>query len=281
VKLKDARAEQINSMLLKLYSESKTTHIMRKKALQRGQPLPGSIIVQPHLTVFGTATPKFFYQSLTERTMENGLLARCIVLEAAERGEAGTPHEESFPDAIMDAVRDIVRMGHEHNLDDTYPHPIVLDETTEATKRLAETFALADAEYRRASELGSDSANALWARAGEKVAKLAALYAVSKNPLQPMMDVDAVDWAWKFVDHMTRRMLYMAGLFVADTEYEAMSMKLIRGVKASGGRVSHGALLRNSHIDRDSFKRIADTLVESGRLKKEFGQRGGVFYALP
>src|SRR5574344_795063 len=281
VKLKDARAEQINSMLLKLYSESKTTHIMRKKAIQRGQPSIGSSIIQPHLTVFGTATPKFFYQSLTERTMENGLLARCIVLEAAERGEAGTPHEESFPDAIMDAVRDIVRMGHEHNLDDTYPHPIVLDETTEATKRLAETFALADAEYRRASELGSDSANALWARAGEKVAKLAALYAVSKNPLQPMMDVDAVDWAWKFVDHMTRRMLYMAGLFVADTEYEAMAMKLIRGVKASGGRVSHGALLRNSHIVRDAFNRSADTLVESGRLKRGFGQRGGVFYALP
>ncbi|MBQ9740878.1 MAG: bifunctional DNA primase/polymerase, partial [Kiritimatiellae bacterium] len=105
VKVKDVRAEQINSMLLKLYSESKTTHIMRKKAIQRGQPSPGSVIVQPHLTVFGTATPKFFYQSLTERTMENGLLARCIILEAGERGDAGNPHEEDYPEAILETIQ--------------------------------------------------------------------------------------------------------------------------------------------------------------------------------
>jgi hypothetical protein len=142
-------------------------------------------------------------------------------------------------------------------------------------------FGLADGEYRKATDAGNDSANALWARAGEKVAKLAALYAISKDHLRPLMDVDAVDWAWRFVDHMTRRMLFMAGLFVADTEYESLSMKLLRGVKAHGGRISHGALLRNSHIDRDSFKRIADTLVESGRIKKEYGQRGGLFYVLP
>ncbi len=281
VKLKDARAEQISSMLLKLYSESKTTHVMRKKAIQRGQPQSGSYIPQPHLTMFGTATPKFFYQSLTERTMENGLLARCIVLEAAERGMAGTPHEEAFPSSILQTVRDMVRMGHEQNLLKEYPQPMVLPETTEATKRLDEVFALADKEYARASELECDSANALWARAGEKVSKLAALYAISKNPLDPMMDVDAVDWAWKLVEHMTKRMLFMAGLFVADTEYESLSMKLMRGVKAHGGRISHGRLLRNSHIDRESFKRITDTLVESCRLKKEYGQRGGVFYVLP
>ena len=280
VKLKDARAEQINSMLLKLYSESKTTHIMRKKAIQRGQPSVGSAIIQPHLTVFGTATPKFFYQSLTERTMENGLLARCIVLEAAERGEAGTPHEEEFPKRVLESVRDMVRMGHEQNLTDQYPHPMVLPETTEATRRLKEMFGLADEEYRKASERGDDSANALWARAGEKVAKLAALYAISKDTLRPMMDVDAVEWAWKFVAHMTKRMLYMASIFVADTDFDSQAMKLVRLVKQRRGRISHGKLLRNSHLDKDTFKRIAETLVESGTFRKEFGDRGGVFYVL-
>ena len=280
VKLKDARAEQINSMLLKLYSESKTTHIMRKKAIQRGQPSVGSAIIQPHLTVFGTATPKFFYQSLTERTMENGLLARCIVLEAAERGEAGTPHEEEFPKRVLESVRDMVRMGHEQNLTDQYPHPMVLPETTETTRRLKEVFGLADEEYRKASERGDDSANALWARAGEKVAKLAALYAISKDTLRPMMDVDAVEWAWKFVAHMTKRMLYMASIFVADTDFDSQAMKLVRLVKQRRGRISHGKLLRNSHLDKDTFKRIAETLVESGTFRKEFGDRGGVFYVL-
>jgi hypothetical protein len=280
VKLKDARAEQINSMLLKLYSESKTTHIMRKKAIQRGQPSIGSSIIQPHLTVFGTATPKFFYQSLTERTMENGLLARCIVLEAGERGAAGTPHEEDFPKGVLETVRDLVRLGHEQNLTDQYPHPAVLAETTQATKRLVDVFGLADGEYRKATDAGNDSANALWARAGEKVAKLAALYAISKNRLEPLMDVDAVEWAWRFVDHMTRRMLYMASMFVTNSEFEAQSMSIVRKIREKSGRISHGMLLRNSHLDKDAFKRAIDTLAESGMVKKEFGQRGGVFYAL-
>ena len=267
-------------MLLKLYSESKTTHIMRKKAIQRGQPSPGSVIVQPHLTVFGTATPKFFYQSLTERTMENGLLARCIILEAGERGEAGDPHEEDFSEGILETVKSMIRIARENNLYGEYPHPMVLQETPEATVRLKEIFSLADEEYRKASIADDDAANALWARAGEKVAKLAALYAVSRDHQNPVIDVEAIDWGWKFVSHMTRRMLYMVNVFGSETEFDELSNRLIRRVKSKNGRISHGRLLRNSHLDKDTFKRIVDTLCESGVFKKEYGLKGGTFYVL-
>ena len=280
VKVKDARAEQINSMLLKLYSESKTTHIMRKKAIQRGQPSPGSVIVQPHLTVFGTATPKFFYQSLTERTMENGLLARCIILEAGERGEAGDPHEEDFPEPILETIKSMIRMARENNLYGEYPHPLVIQELPEATQRLKEVFALADEEYRKASASDDDAANALWARAGEKVAKLAALHAISRSPLDPIVDIEAVDWAWKLVLHMTKRMLFMASIFVSETDFDSQSKRIIRRVKAKNGRISHGKLLRDAHLDKDTFKKIIETLCESGVLKKEYGSKGGTFYVL-
>lgn len=280
VKLKDSRAEQINSMLLKLYSESKTTHIMRKKAIQRGAPPVGTAIVQPHLTMFGTATPKFFYQSLTERTMENGLLARCIVLEAGERGTAGEPHEEDFPESVIDTVRNLIRIGHENNLTGEFPRPLVLQENPDATNRIREILGYADEEYRKASERGDDSANALWARAGEKVLKLAAIYAISENAVEPVITIDGVNWAWRFIEHMTRRMLFMASMFVADTDFDAQAMKVIRLVRQKRGRISHGKLLRNSHLDKDAFKRVVETLIESGTLRKEFGDRGGVFYVL-
>ncbi len=280
VKLKDSRAEQINSILLKLYSESKTTHIMRKKAIQRGAPPVGTAIVQPHLTMFGTATPKFFYQSLTERTMENGLLARCIVLEAGERGKAGEPHEEDFPESVIETVRNLIRIGHENNLSGEYPRPLVLQENPDATNRIREILGYADEEYRKASERGDDSANALWARAGEKVLKLAAIYAISANAAEPVITIDGVNWAWRFIEHMTRRMLFMASMFVADTDFDAQAMKVIRLVRQKRGRISHGKLLRNSHLDKDAFKRVVETLIESGTLSKEFGDRGGVFYVL-
>lgn len=280
MKLKDVRAEQINAILLKLYSESRTTHIMRKKALQRGQPKTNTVIVQPHLTMFGTATPKYFYQSLNERTMENGLLARCIVLEAGERGAAGSPHEESFPDTIMDVVRYFVRIGHEHNLTGEFPNPIVVQVQPDAELRLKEIFTAADEEYANASKAGDDSANALWARAGEKVSKLAALYAISANPYEPIITHAAVNWAWRFVQHITQRMLYMAELYVTNSEYDAQAMKILRIVKQKQGHISHRLLLRNSHLDKDSFKRVVETLIESGTLRREYGPQGGVIYVM-
>ncbi len=75
-------------------------------------------------------------------------------------------------------------------------------------------------------------------------------------------------------------MLFMASMFVADTDFDAQAMKVIRLVRQNRGRISHGKLLRNSHLDKDAFKRVVETLIESGTLRKEFGDRGGVFYIL-
>ena len=212
--------------------------------------------------------------------MENGILARCIVLEAGERGTAGEPHEEDFPETVIDTVRNLIRIGHENNLTGEFPRPLVLQENPDATNRIREILGYADEEYRKASERGDDSANALWARAGEKVLKLAAIYAISENAVEPVITIDGVNWAWRFIEHMTRRMLFMASMFVADTDFDAQAMKVIRLVRQKRGRISHGKLLRNSHLDKDAFKRVVETLIESGTLRKEFGDRGGVFYVL-
>ena len=59
VKMKDTRAEMINSMLLRFYSESSSAHIMRKKALQRGQHAASTTIIQPHLTFRDSCTRRF------------------------------------------------------------------------------------------------------------------------------------------------------------------------------------------------------------------------------
>jgi hypothetical protein len=171
-------------------------------------------------------------------------------------------------------------MGRENNLYGEYPHPMVIQETPEATQRLKNVFTLADEEYRKASAIEDDAANALWARAGEKVSKLAALYAISRKPLNPQVDVEAVDWAWRLVAHMTKRMLYMATVFVSETDFDSQAKKIVRRVKAKNGRISHGKLLRGSHLDKDAFKKIIETLCESGVLKKEYGSKGGIFYVL-
>ena len=97
------------------------------------------------------------------------------------------------------------------------------------------------------------------------MSKLAALHAVSANPKAPEMDAASVDWAWRFVSHATRRMLYMAGMFVSETDFDVLAKKVVRAVEVKG-RISHARLLRNKHVNRDVFRQTVDTLVESGTL---------------
>ncbi|MFH1377339.1 MAG: hypothetical protein ABIH86_01135 [Planctomycetota bacterium] len=83
---KDARHETIMNVLLKLYTSSAGFYPMRVKAGAKC-----SVIDQPSLTLLGTAVPKFFYEALTARMLNNGFFARLIVLEA-DNAEPGGRH---------------------------------------------------------------------------------------------------------------------------------------------------------------------------------------------
>lgn len=67
---------------------------------------------------------------------------------------------------------------------------------------------------------------AIWARANEKARRLALIYACSANHQDPRINVDAVRWACEFVEHQTRRMLFMAGTNVSENEFDARCKKL-------------------------------------------------------
>ena len=64
---KDARHEQIVSMLLQMYSAASTVYVMRAKAGRER-----TVIDQPCLCLIGTAVPKHIYESLSARLLTNG-----------------------------------------------------------------------------------------------------------------------------------------------------------------------------------------------------------------
>jgi hypothetical protein len=69
---KDARHEGIMSVLLKLYSSANTVYPMRAKVGKE----PG-LIDQPHLCVYGTSIPGYFYQALAKKMLDNGFFPGC------------------------------------------------------------------------------------------------------------------------------------------------------------------------------------------------------------
>ncbi|MDD2318294.1 MAG: hypothetical protein PHD57_13230 [Desulfobacterales bacterium] len=139
---KDARAESINEKLLKFYGSANSLYPMRKKAMvkKKGceEKMEVAHIVNPNLVLFGTAVPKYFYESLSRRVLENGLVARCIIVEAGKRGEAGTAMPIAPADSLLRAAKYLVDLDLQGNLAHEYPKPLIITETPDATKALRE-----------------------------------------------------------------------------------------------------------------------------------------------
>ena len=270
---KDNRAESINEKLLKFYGASNTIYPLRKKASAKKKD--GTVheiahIVNPNLVLLGTAIPQYFYESLSRRVLENGLVARCIIVEAGKRGEAGNPQPITPSDSLIRAATYLANLDVNGNLTNEYPKPLIITETPEATAALREVQQECDRRYNFYEAQNEGAAKALWARAHEKVCKLAMLHGISGNVYNPLITENSVRWAWKFIDHLTQRMLYMADRYVYENIFDEKCQRAIRKLQEHGGRLSHSKLLRLLHESADSMKKIAETLQEKGTVQVEY-----------
>lgn len=295
---KDASIEKVYGALLQFATSSDTTYAMRKKAItttggkaSKFDKVRARGIREPHLTLLGCAIPKYLYSALSERALENGLLSRCLIIEAGQRGKAGTPHAEPFSAAVLDAARSLVAHGGFQGLDlddlDSIldgsaaadrAEPITVIETPEAKALHDEVVAKCEVLYDAAKET---AAKALWTRGAEKSAKLALLYAISENADEPIITPAAVEWGWRVVEHLTKRMLYQATVYVHDNEFDALRQKAVRYLKESSEQtMRHGALLKRMHIDADTFRKVVDTMLQCETVAAIQGPSGAVLYKL-
>ena len=269
---KDNRAESINEKLLKFYGASNTIYLLRKKASAKKKD--GTVheiahIVNPNLVLLGTAIPQYFYESLSRRVLENGLVARCIIVEAGKRGEAGNPQPITPSDSLIRAATYLANLDVNGNLTNEYPKPLIITETPEATAALREVQQECDRRYNFYEAQNEGAAKALWARAHEKVCKLAMLHGISGNVYNPLITEKSVRWAWKFIDHLTQRMLYMADSYVYENVFDEKCQKVIRMLREHGGRIKHAKLLNRFHDSLDNLKKVVETLMEQGILTYE------------
>ena len=227
-KSRDARHEAVMGTLLTMYTSSASVYPMRRKA---GKTSPG-VIDQPHLTLFGTAVPRNYYEALSERMLTNGLFARMIIVDVGKRSdgqEAG--RLDDIPPRVMDTARwwkQFMLGEHKGNLEHWHPIPAVVEYTDEAQPMIVDWRRRTEAEYGRSEDRNDEVSMTVWGRVCEHTRKLALLYAVSENHESPVIGADAVRWALEFMDHQTRRMLFMASQYVSKNEFDAMCKELLR-----------------------------------------------------
>jgi hypothetical protein len=107
----------------------------------------------------------------------------------------------------------------------------------------------------------------VWGGINEQARKLALLYAISENHINPTIGTDAANWASTLIMHQTRRMLFMAGSHVAENPYHADCLRLIRKLQAAPDRtLTHSVLLKRMKMNARCFKKSSRPLSSKETL---------------
>lgn len=155
---RENKRESIPNILLTLYTSAADVYPVRAKASQK----EAVHIDQPHLTLFGTATPQYFYESLSQRMLTNGFFARMMVIDVGQRGSGQPPGSaRDIPESVLETARwwaEFQPGTTRKNLLEVHPEPRVVRCTAEADAAIADLQQLADAEYQQAHEQNNEVA---------------------------------------------------------------------------------------------------------------------------
>ncbi len=263
---KEPRYVNIMRTLLQLYTTSNSRFCRRKLAGEK-EPV---FINQPCLSLFGTAIPKYFYNALTEKLLSNGFFGRLIILESKsrEKGQEATvlnpPARLRKIAAWWDDLRTV-----EGDMEELNPEPLLVGNGEGVVEKLREIRETTEDEYKTCENRGDIAGMTLWGRVGEHTRKLALIYAVSENHLHPHVTVRGVEWAWEFVSHVTRRMLFMGReMGNVSGAFEKDCQKIIIALRESPKyTMERTPLYRKLKKPKSYFNELLDTLVETEEIE--------------
>ncbi|GAA4443307.1 bifunctional DNA primase/polymerase [Novipirellula rosea] len=263
---RDNSRESIPNILLTLYTSAGDVYPIRVKANQK----EAMHVDQPHLTLFGTATPQYFYESLSRRMLTNGFFARLNIIDVGKRGKGQTPGSaRDLPQSILETAKwwaDFAPNG--GNFMSVHPKPARVPFTPEAETEITDLRLQTEVEYDKADDAGDEVARAAWSRTCEHAKKLALIYACSENHETPQVTLAAVRWASEFALHQTRRQLYLASIHVAENPFHAECLKFLNKLAESKDRtVARRDLMRTMKLKAAEFDQVVMTLLQQGEIE--------------
>ncbi|MBB3205089.1 hypothetical protein FHS27_000856 [Rhodopirellula rubra] len=263
---RDSSRESIPNILLTLYTSAGDFYPLRVKANQK----EAGHVDQPHLTLYGTATPKYFYESLSQRMLTNGFFARLNIIDVGKRGKGQTPGSaRDLPEEILETAKwwaDFNPGG--GNFMTVHPRPLRVAFTPDAEAAINALREQTEAEYDKADEAGDEVARAAWSRTCEHAKKLSLIYAVSENHLQPQITIEAVRWASEFSLHQTRRQLYLASVHVAENPFHKECLKFKQRLSERDGHVMpRRELMRSMTLKANDFDQVVQTLMQQEEIE--------------
>lgn len=267
-------SKEILTELTSLYSAANT--IFTGSAYADGRSNP---ITCPHLCLFGMATPDQFWDAFGSGNLEDGSVARYIVMPIGESYPKDP--DKSGGTEVADGINAIVAHVETMARTSITPPCARVAMTDEAHRAYTSLVTMMDAAARASSAAGIRGAPAILKRVAENAAKIALVSAVGRDHLAPR--ISAHDFA---IGHAVARwsavtMVANIASRIADNQTERDVNDMERAIRAAGQEgILKGKLF-------DSLRRIkprdkADILAglqEAGRviqMKAETATKSGV-----
>ena len=263
---RDNSRESIPNILLTLYTSAGDVYPLRVKANQK----EAVHVDQPHLTLFGTATPQHFYESLSKRMLTNGFFARLNIIDVGKRGKGQTPGSaRDLPADILDIAKwwaDFEPGG--GNFMSLHPKPLRVPIAKDAEAAINELREQTETEYDKADDSGDEVARTAWSRTCEHAKKLALIYACSENHLNPTITLSAVRWASEFALHQARRQLYLASVHVAENPFHAECLRFKKRLADRADRtMPRREIMRSMTLKANDFDQVISTLIQQEEIE--------------
>lgn len=234
-------------------------------------------IYSPAISLYGASTPEQFYSSMEGASLEDGTLNRFLLLNGRGRPEEVDPAYDAsiVPDVIVDDLRRIYMRSGEMAM--TYRNdPLTDPAATGHVRQLPWCPDGAHAAYKAFSAKvekimrADPERGAFYARTAEMALRIATIVAIGRLDDEQVRKSD-LEYGIALATQSAELMVTGAADYMSDNENQANAQKVIRCIKARGGRVLYRDLLRSlqNSIKALDLKHLLGSMCEAGQLEKQ------------
>ena len=267
---------KMNGTLLKLFTSANS--VMKGKGY--ADVKMNVELICPCFSCFLTTTPNGFKESITHRSLTDGLMARTLTVftennDPKPKDVNKIPVPDSLKAKIIamnDAFVDLNVM--------TMDNPIVKTITKNPdASALFKEFDERMYEIRNTPQMKNSPYRTLYTRCTENADKLALIYAISKCPQNPIVCANGMQWAIDLVEYITKKSIWEMRKSVSRNSSERESLEIENTIRASGDDGMSKKELQEAfrNIKRRSMDDYMKTLIESNIIiviEKKMGGKG-------
>lgn len=265
-------AKTIRKVLLELFSKS-TSMWTGKEHADPTKDSSAEPIYAPTVSVLGMSTPETFYGSLTEETLSDGFLNRILIVSPSARPPRKRETRLITPASLIEMVKDYAKALPQSDMAAANSRngsirPSMFVVPWGDDKALARWEAIEDWQVSQVEDHGK--AAGVYNRAAEQSVKLATIRALSRNPAEPRVWEEDVEWGYAIVQRSLDYIEQGIEQHMAGSQFEELvNAIMVRLRNVPGGSIKMGELVRAkgvSKADERMVKMALNRLVERGDI---------------